>query len=120
MSTGGHRSLIFSPSAAAPGNGRPLIPKKPIPKRPVPNKLGHGAAKIPKKTGQASAAAEDPAEERAPILILGAIERDLRLLTGDVKSLPRSEADYNDRLRLMLSAVHRLEEGIRQLLKGSL
>ena len=48
---------------------------------------------------------------RPSIVILGDIDRDLRLLEGDIKILPRFEFGYEDRLRGMLLTAQSLEAG---------
>jgi len=57
-------------------------------------------------------------ELRPQIVILGDIANDLKLLEQDVKILPKSDAEYETRLRLMLSTVNRVEGEIRQLLRA--
>jgi hypothetical protein len=56
------------------------------------------------------------APPRGPIVILGDLTRDIRLLDGDVKRLPKSAAEYDTRLELMLQAAHRIVEDLSKLL----
>jgi hypothetical protein len=85
--TGGRRSVVFPPE---PEMRPSAIRPKRAPAKPEP---------------------------RPAIVLLGYIGRDLRLLMGDVKNLPTSTVEYEERLRGMLATARSIEAAVLELIE---
>ena len=61
---------------------------------------------------------DPPPRDGTPALIVyGRLQHDLKLLTAEVKALPRSEVDYHGSLQVLLSAMCRMEASLRRLIQ---